>query len=248
MRTGFLSDANVLAMCADQQSIPFDKAYLATRFGGRVSFPQKAGFMYSNMNLPQAQKNDMIDDYIQRSLAAKPIAAPKIRLSLLARHVNTFPQTPQTPQTPQPAAPQTPATAQHSIYIPPDLNPSQPSSSSFTGQLPPDITSLIIGQNQPVGISNLATFSETQAALINQGLYFPPPATPTPSFGSPAPTDSDYQSDDEDTLTDLWEEYKNKIPISQKELTDEFVKIKNETPSLKNRDVFEIIFEAFQEL
>jgi hypothetical protein len=86
LRTGILSDKSVLISCADQQSIPFNKINLAARSGTKISRPQKASYMFNNLNLPQMQKEELINDFVLRSQKAKPLVIPPRQYSTLSLH------------------------------------------------------------------------------------------------------------------------------------------------------------------
>ena len=84
-RTGFISDQSVLDRCPEENSIPFNKMNLAARSGANISFPQKAGFMYQNLPIPQTQKDYLINEFVlrcQKQLPLKISAMQYFTLSL----------------------------------------------------------------------------------------------------------------------------------------------------------------------
>lgn len=84
VRKGFLSDESVLLHCPDQQQIPLNKMHLAARSGTKISRPQKAMYMYQNLNLPQSQTEELIRDFNLRSQKAKPLVIPARQYSTLS--------------------------------------------------------------------------------------------------------------------------------------------------------------------
>jgi hypothetical protein len=84
LRTGILSDKSVLISCADQQSIPFNKINLAARSGTKISRPQKSIYMFNNLNLPQSQKEELINDFVLRSQKQRPLVIPPRQYSTLS--------------------------------------------------------------------------------------------------------------------------------------------------------------------
>ena len=84
LRTGFLSDQSVLDRCPEENSIPFNKMNLAARSGAKISFPQKAGFMYQNLPIPQAQKDSLINEFVLRSQKQLPLKISAMQYSTLS--------------------------------------------------------------------------------------------------------------------------------------------------------------------
>ena len=84
MRTGFLSDQSVLSHCPHLQSIPLNKLQLAPRSGKKISRPQSALFMFNNLNLPQQQKDRLIENFIMRSEKSKPLTILPTRYNTLS--------------------------------------------------------------------------------------------------------------------------------------------------------------------
>ena len=72
-RKGYLSDHSVLAHCPENQHIPFKYLQLAARNGRKISRPQSAKLMFENLNMPQLQKNMLIEDFVLRAQKAKPL-------------------------------------------------------------------------------------------------------------------------------------------------------------------------------
>ena len=83
-RTGFLSDQSVLDRCPEENSIPFNKMNLAARSGAKISFPQKAGFMYQNLPIPHAQKESLINEFVLRSQKQLPLKISAMQYSTLS--------------------------------------------------------------------------------------------------------------------------------------------------------------------
>ena len=84
LRTGFLSDQSVLDRCPEENSIPFNKMNLAARSGAKISFPQKAGFMYQNLPIPHAQKESLINEFVLRSQKQLPLKISAMQYSTLS--------------------------------------------------------------------------------------------------------------------------------------------------------------------
>ena len=84
LRTGFLSDQSVLDRCPEENSIPFNKMNLAARSGAKISFPQKAGFMYQNLPIPHAQKESLINEFVLRSQKQLPLSIPAMEYSTVS--------------------------------------------------------------------------------------------------------------------------------------------------------------------
>jgi len=58
--------------------------HLAARSGTKISRPQKASYMYQNLNLPQSQTEELIRDFNLRSQRAKPLVIPARQYSTLS--------------------------------------------------------------------------------------------------------------------------------------------------------------------
>ena len=61
-----------------------NKMNLAARSGAKLSFPQKAGFMFQNLSVPQAQKESLINGYVLRSQKQLPLKISAMQYSTVS--------------------------------------------------------------------------------------------------------------------------------------------------------------------